>query len=215
MSQGETPKSSAIRRIATMLIAFVPFSYFCTCCHTTPNSLAISWRLIPILSLNNLRRRPMAELSSLSTTRPMTYSYSFWLPFPPSANRLWRYGARGKVYLSAQYTKWKRQADSAVQIQKFISSAPVLGKYEIKVQLSDAFLRRGDADNRLKAINDWCQRTHLVVNDRHCAKASIMWSDNIEHDCLVELSGLVAFRDRWEFARLLANPVTRNSARRG
>jgi len=86
-----------------------------------------------------------------------------------------------------------------------MAGTPVLGEYEIKVQLSNAFIRRGDADNRLKAVNDWCQRAQLVVNDRHCVKASIMWTDDIEHDCLVELSGAVAFSDRWAFAKLLAS----------
>jgi len=95
-----------------------------------------------------------------------------------------------------------------------MASAPVLGKYEIQVQLSDAFIRRGDADNRLKAVNDWCQRTHLVVNDRHCVKATIMWCDNIEHDCLVELSGEVDFKSRWEYAAALATEQYRRKWKR-
>src|SRR5437899_7271783 len=141
MSHGDTPKRPAIFRMAAMVTQDVPFSYFWICCHATLNAAATSLCDSCRSRLSDLRRAPMTEFKLRSTTRPMMYSYSFWLPFPPSANRLWRYGAGGKVYLSTKYSKWKRQCDSAVQIQKLMAGTPVLGEYEIKLQLSNAFIR--------------------------------------------------------------------------
>ncbi len=144
------------------------------------------------------------------------FTCTFWLPFPPSVNRIWRY-ARGKAHLSADYIKWKQEADAAAQIQK-LGRFPVLGRHVLDVHLSDAFKRASDVDNRLKAIADWCQRVHLTVNDRYCAKASIEWDSVIDHDCTVTLRGEVAFADQWEFARYEAaqkRKVTRKTLASG
>lgn len=127
------------------------------------------------------------------------FSYSFWLPFPPSVNRIWR-RARGRMILSADYVAWKQRADAAAIEQK-ITRAPVLGVYSIDVKLSDAFRRQSDVDNRLKAVADWCQRVKLVINDRMCTRAVIEWDSTIDHDCVVSLRGEVAFADQWAYAR--------------
>ncbi len=122
-----------------------------------------------------------------------TVRLEFWLPFPPSSNRLWRYD-RGRLHLSAGYTKWLRQADDAAQDQE-LCDAPSLGRYAIEVKLSERFIGRGDADNRLKAVSDWCQRAHLIVDDRDCRRASIEWT-NIAHECTVTLTGEIAYASK-------------------
>ena len=111
MSHGDTPKRLAIFRMAAMVTQDVPFSYFWICCHATLNAAATSLCDSCRSRLSDLRRAPMTEFKLRSTTRPMMYSYSFWLPFPPSANRLWRYGAGGKVYLSTKYSKFPTNLD--------------------------------------------------------------------------------------------------------
>src|SRR5262249_18897238 len=113
----------------------------------------------------------MASSRSLRLRDGMNYTHSFWLPFPPSVNRIWRY-ARGKAHASADYIAWQKQANAAAYAQK-LGSRPVMGRHILNVQLSDAFKRRSDVDNRLKAVADFCQRLHLTVNDRDAIKTSI------------------------------------------
>jgi crossover junction endodeoxyribonuclease RusA len=115
------------------------------------------------------------------------------LPFPPSANRLWRH-SRGRVHVSSEYARWLRQADAAVQDQD-LCKCPMLGRHVLEVQLSTRLIDRCDADNRVKAVLDWCQRAHLIDNDRNCRKASVEWA-NIAHECTVTLTGEIAYCDR-------------------
>jgi Holliday junction resolvase RusA-like endonuclease len=129
----------------------------------------------------------------------VTYTRTFWLPFPPSVNRIWRY-ARGKAYLSKEYVAWKKKADACSYEQKLFPSG-VYGMYSMEIKLSDGFKRFGDVDNRLKAVADWCQRAQLIFNDRACVKASIEWDSVIDHDCVVTLQGEIAFPDQWAFAQ--------------
>ena len=131
----------------------------------------------------------------------MEHTVEFWLPFPPSANRLWR-SVRGRVIMDAAYKKWKRDACQCVcSLQKFVSQ-PVLGAYELNAQLSTKF-HRGDADNRLKAIHDIAKELRIIVDDKFCRKTSIEWA-TIDHDCLVKLTGEIAYKDQWEFAQATA-----------
>ena len=117
------------------------------------------------------------------------------------------------MILSSDYVKWKGNADAAAMQQK-VGRAPVLGAYQIGVKLSDAFRRNSDVDNRLKAVSDWCQRVHLTINDRMCSRATIEWSGDIEHDCVVTLHGVVVFADQWAFARHQAEVARKKVKRR-
>jgi Holliday junction resolvase RusA-like endonuclease len=129
----------------------------------------------------------------------MTETIRFWLPFPPSTNRLWRYD-RGRLHLSGDYARWKRKADQAA-LEQGLDKASVLGRHTLAVKLSTRFCRhRGDADNRLKAVLDWCQCIALILDDGDCRKASVEWAD-IDRDCIVTLTGETSHS---EFARLIA-----------
>ena len=95
--------------------------------------------------------------------------------------------------MSAEYARWLREADAAAQDQD-LCNAPVLGRYAIQVNLSQRFQGRGDADNKLEAVSDWCQRAGLIVDDRDCRGASIEWT-NTAHECTVTLTGEIAYCD--------------------
>ena len=142
----------------------------------------------------------------------MIYTVEFWIPFPPSTNRLWR-NIRGRTILAPEYKDWKKRATDALLIEQGLGNSPVLGTHQVNVYLSDRFAARRDADNRLKAILDIAGKCRLVVDDKLCRKASIEWAE-IEHDCLVNLSGEIAYMDQWEFAKVQAENAYQSSAGR-
>src|SRR5215467_13019435 len=131
----------------------------------------------------------------------MIHTIEFWLPFPPSTNRLWR-SVRGRVIRTPEYDAWKREALSSLSIQD-AAKGPTFGPYKLESYLSSAFNNRGDADNRLKAIHDILVDAFLIVDDKHCLKTSSEWA-TIDHECLVKLTGEVAYASQWEFAQAKA-----------
>jgi crossover junction endodeoxyribonuclease RusA len=132
----------------------------------------------------------------------MNHTIEFWLPFPPSTNRLWR-SVRGRVVLSEDYKNWKHRACESVCVLQKLGKGPVIGTHELELHLSAAYIGKGDADNRLKAVFDIAQQCKLIVDDKLCRRASVEWS-TIDHDCLVRLTGEIAYKDQWEFASALA-----------
>jgi len=131
----------------------------------------------------------------------MIHPIEFWLPFPPSANRLWR-SVGGSVIRSREYKNWKRDACTAAAVMQNLGKGPVIGIYELECKLS-VKLKRGDADNRLKALHDIAKEIRLIVDDKFCRRTSVEWA-TIDHDCLVRLTGEIAYKDQWEFANALA-----------
>lgn len=111
------------------------------------------------------------------------------LPFPPSVNRIWRTRtkANGKpgFYLDKRYATWKRVADNEYLANKR-HWKPVKGPFHITVTLNNQ-KRRGDADNRLKAVLDWLERVELIENDSLAESVLIRWGYAPE-GCRVELS---------------------------
>ena len=109
--------------------------------------------------------------------------------------------SRGRVHLSAGYAEWLRQADAAAQEQGIIG-APSLERFEIEIALSERFIGRGgDAQNRLKAVCDWCEKWGLILDDGDCRMALIEWMDIGDRDCVVVLRGTISDT---EYARVIA-----------
>jgi crossover junction endodeoxyribonuclease RusA len=133
----------------------------------------------------------------------MQHTVEFWLPFPPSTNRLWR-SVRGRVILGAKYKDWRKRAIESVQVLQNIRNGPVLGFHHLELKLSDSIGMRGDADNRLKPVLDIAKKLRMIVDDKLCRRATVEWSGLIDHDCLVKLTGEIAYKDQWEFANALA-----------
>jgi crossover junction endodeoxyribonuclease RusA len=131
----------------------------------------------------------------------MQHTVEFWLPFPPSTNRLWR-SVRGRVLKSSHYKQWQRDAKNAA-ITQSLSKLPVFGVYELELKLATQLRKRSDADNFLKAVHDSAKALGLIVDDKLCRKTSVEWA-TIDHDCLVKLTGEIAYKDQWEFAAATA-----------
>src|SRR5216684_192007 len=96
----------------------------------------------------------------------MQHTVEFWLPFPPSTNRLWR-SVRGRVVLSPDYKDWKQRAVESVTFLQQLGKQPVCGVHELELYLSTVHRsKRGDADNRLKAVLDIVAKLKFIVDDK-------------------------------------------------
>src|SRR6202030_1859034 len=98
---------------------------------------------------------------------------------------------------------WKKGASDAIIVLQNLGKSPVLGAHELSLKLNSNRIKIGDADNRIKAVLDLAAECHLIVNDKQCRRASVEWA-TIDHDCLVRLTGEIAYKDQWEFANALA-----------
>lgn len=100
------------------------------------------------------------------------------LPFPPSVNRIWRSGGKssaGRVYTAPGYTKWKAQADAAVMTIR--RPERISGAFCADIALCPPKGHpRGDLDNRIKAILDFCERIELISTDRYCERVCAYWT---------------------------------------
>jgi Holliday junction resolvase RusA-like endonuclease len=130
-----------------------------------------------------------AESAALAIDRPFAPPLEcvIDLPFPPSVNRIWRNtsGARGHVYLSAEYRAWIKQANMAVIVNgTWRKRTPMPGEFRALILLSRAE-RAGDVDNRIKAVLDWAQRSELIRDDRLCEEITARWAATTEapHGC--------------------------------
>ncbi len=106
-------------------------------------------------------------------TKPLTLE----LPMPPSVNSIWRSktnprSGKPSFYLDLKYKRWKLVAEGVYWTMT--GKTTFVGPVRVSVTLNEA-KRRGDADNRLKAINDFLQRVGIVINDNQVVECAIKW----------------------------------------
>lgn len=104
------------------------------------------------------------------------------LPWPPSANRLWRVGRRrrkgGKplVYPAPAYAEWQRQAALEWLPQRPKFFAMMAGPFKAKLVLCpppSLRNRKWDRDNRAKACLDFAQKNQIIKDDSLCQEITI------------------------------------------
>lgn len=93
------------------------------------------------------------------------------LPFPPSANRLWRRSGH-TIHKSKTYTDWLRDAGWQVIAQK---AGGIAGPYTLSIQAKRPDKRRRDIDNLIKPISDLLVSVGAVADDTHCEMVSARW----------------------------------------
>lgn len=113
----------------------------------------------------------------------MASALTLKLPFPPSANRLWR-NVRGRTIRSPEYDAWLEQA--AWEVRRIVSMQHdrkgVKGPYGLTIRVCPPPGRRGprmDIDNTLKSVCDALQKGGAVENDRLCQCLSIEWCPDV------------------------------------
>jgi Holliday junction resolvase RusA-like endonuclease len=102
--------------------------------------------------------------------------FTLALPFPISANRLWR-KSRNVVHISQEYKAWKIEADGWYMQQKQ-NTDRVTGPFTYHVTLDER--RRSvakDGDNRVKCLLDYLQRVERIVDDKHANGGTWAWGE--------------------------------------
>jgi|SRR5581483_7072708 len=99
------------------------------------------------------------------------------LPMPPSVNRIWRARETGgrPVFLSTKYRNWKQEAETlALQLGQCRGVKRIDGPFQAHIVLQH---RRGDLDNRVKAVLDIAQEWELIKNDSNCVRLLVEYGE--------------------------------------
>lgn len=96
------------------------------------------------------------------------------LPYPPSANRLWRRSGR-TIHKSAHYVAWLWDAGALAKTQK---PHPIVGPYKLTIQARRPDKRRRDLDNLIKPTNDLLASIGVIGDDCQCEMISARWVTN-------------------------------------
>jgi crossover junction endodeoxyribonuclease RusA len=113
------------------------------------------------------------------------------LPWPPSANRLWR-NVNGRTIKSEVYRKWLQLAGWDLRSQK---PAPVKGRYRLTMIAVRPDQRRRDLDNLLKPVSDLLKECGVIEDDSLAQTVMAGWSlESPVHDGLIIVS-VEAFTD--------------------
>lgn len=97
------------------------------------------------------------------------------LPFPPSANRLWR-NVPGKGTLkSREYREWLERAANWLVGQRY---AEFPGAYRLRIVATPPDRRGRDIDNLIKPVSDLLKMAGIVADDKYARFVSAEWSDS-------------------------------------
>lgn len=110
------------------------------------------------------------------------------LPWPPSANRIWRSRRNKKsgklsVYRSPNYTRWQKQAGLEWMVQKPKGFQILGGKFRAWIVLCpppNLWGRKWDKDNRVKALFDILQSLSIIQDDSLCHQHEVRLGEPAE-----------------------------------
>lgn len=100
---------------------------------------------------------------------------SLRLPFPPSANSIWR-NVNGRTLKSAPYRAWLRQAGLEALIQR---PSRVLGGYHMMLVATPPDRRKRDLGNLLKATEDFLVQGGYIEDDHLARSINLAWGQFI------------------------------------
>lgn len=98
------------------------------------------------------------------------------LPYPPSANRMWRHVGK-KVLRSADYEKW-RTACTAIILAETRGKG-IVGPYAMALSIGRPDRRRRDIDNLIKPVGDALVLAGAVVDDSDCQRIEAAWTPGV------------------------------------
>ena len=95
------------------------------------------------------------------------------LPYPPSANRLWRRSGR-TIHKSDEYAQWLHDAGWRAREQR-IQLLAVTGPYMLSISAARPDRRKRDLDNLIKPISDLLSSIGIIDDDCCCEMLSARW----------------------------------------
>lgn len=98
-------------------------------------------------------------------------TYVFTIPFPPSANTLYR-AFRGRNILSQKGREFYDQGQAALLPQKR-PTVPLAGALEVTIMLCAPTRRGYDVDNRAKGVLDLLTKVGIWADDEQVVKLTI------------------------------------------
>ncbi len=101
------------------------------------------------------------------------------MPRPPSTNKLWSRGGKGKRVRSPAYTQWLHDAGWIVRMQ-MVGIPPIDCRFNVQIEVP---ISRRDTDNWTKPCLDLCQHVGVVTNDGNMHKVEVVPVDR--DDCRV------------------------------
>ena len=110
------------------------------------------------------------------TPTPVPSATDLVLPVPPPSNALFRnLTGRGRVKTQV-YIDWEGHAGWRLRLQRPV---PVPGRVMIVISIESPMAgnaRRGDIDNRVKAIIDLLVKQEVIDDDKHVVALCIAWA---------------------------------------
>jgi crossover junction endodeoxyribonuclease RusA len=97
------------------------------------------------------------------------------LPMPPSTNSLYANMPGVGRIPSKKFKRWKREAGWLLKLQKPIH---ISGPYELAIKIPRSM--RGDASNRIKAVEDLLVEFQITSDDSKSQKTTIERADVTE-----------------------------------
>lgn len=94
-----------------------------------------------------------------------------WLPFPPSANALWR-SNRGRVHKSVRYSEWLNEAAWEAKSQR---AGKIKGTYKLSITAARPDKRKRDLDNLFKPVSDLLKSIGAIEDDYLCEMLTARW----------------------------------------
>lgn len=100
------------------------------------------------------------------------------LPFPPSANAIWR-NVGTKTLVSAPYRKWKALAFMEITTQGLgrLKRKTLTGPYQMTLLADRPDNRRRDLANLEKAISDALTQAGVIEDDHWAQRITLAWSN--------------------------------------
>lgn len=95
-----------------------------------------------------------------------------WLPYPPSANRLWR-NVSGRTLKSGAYRRYLSACKVAVMAQR---TTPVAGRFHVTIVADRPDDRRRDLDNLVKPSLDALMACGVIDDDSQAEQIIMRWS---------------------------------------
>jgi Holliday junction resolvase RusA-like endonuclease len=96
---------------------------------------------------------------------------TFSLPYPPSANRLWR-AVKGRNIKTAAYRAWMTEALWAINLAR---PGRIAGAYHLRIYATPPDRRARDIDNLTKALSDAIAKGGVVDNDSKARSVKAEW----------------------------------------